>query len=70
MGTVAAVADGTVTVTNVAGAAVTVVVPATATVTTPGLGGLAVGAPVSVLGTTGADGVVTAESITSRPAGG
>ena len=66
VGTVASIADSTLTVTNFAGAAVTVTVPPTATVTTPGLHGLTVGAPVSVIGTKGADGVVTAVSITSR----
>jgi hypothetical protein len=33
------------------------------------LGGLTVGAPISAVGTTGADGVVTAHSITSRTGG-
>ena len=56
----------TLTITNFAGTVVTVTVPPTATVTTSGLGGLAVGATVSVAGTPNPDGTVTATSVTSR----
>ncbi len=48
------------------GAPATVLVPQTATVTTSGLTGLAAGAPVTVEGTRGADGTVTATAVTSR----
>jgi hypothetical protein len=66
VGTVAAIAGSTVTVTDTAGTEVTVVVPPTAPVTTPGLGGLTVGAPVSVTGSRSAAGTVTAATLTSR----
>ncbi len=68
IGTVKSLSGTTLTITNFAGTVVTVTVPPTATVTTPGLGGLAVGATVSVAGTTNADGTVTATSVTSRKA--
>jgi hypothetical protein len=66
VGTVRAVSETTLVVTNFAGTAVTVHVPASATVTTPGLGGLTVGATVSVSGTRRADGSVTATAVVSR----
>ncbi|MFC4950512.1 hypothetical protein [Pseudonocardia sp. GCM10023141] len=70
VGTVRSLAGTTLTITNFAGKVITVNVPPTATVTTPGLGGLAVGMPVSVSGTTGADGVITATSLISRKVDG
>lgn len=69
IGTVKSISGSTLTITNFAGTVVTVTVPPTATVTTPGLGGLAPGATVSVAGTTNADGTVTATTVTSRKAG-
>jgi hypothetical protein len=66
VGTVASISGTTLKAKNFADAVITVVVPATATVTTTGLGGLTVGAPVSVVGTKAAGGTVTATSITSR----
>lgn len=66
VGTIASISGSTLTVTNFAGAAVTVAVPPTAHVTTSGMGGLTVGATIAVVGTKGADGVVTAASITSK----
>jgi hypothetical protein len=70
IGTVKSISGTTFTLTNFAGTVVTVTVPPTATVTTNGLQGLAVGATVSVAGTTAADGNVTATSVTSRKTGG
>jgi hypothetical protein len=64
------ISGSTLKVTNFAGTIVTVTVPVTTTVTVTGLGGLTVGAPVSVVGTKAADGTVTATSITSRKATG
>jgi hypothetical protein len=66
-GTVAAISGETLTVTDPGGTAVPVTVPGTATVTTSGLGHPKVGDPVSVSGTKGADGAVTATSVTVRP---
>ena len=66
VGTVSAVSGETLTVTDFGGAAVRVTVPGTATVTASGLGHPKVGDPVSVSGTKGADGAVTATSVTVR----
>lgn len=66
VGTVAAVSGETLTVTDFGGTAVTVTVPGTATVTASGLGHPKVGDPVSVSGTKGADGAVTATAVTVR----
>jgi hypothetical protein len=70
VGTVKSMSGTTLVVTNFAGKAVTVHVPPTATVTTPGLGGLKVGATVSVSGTRQADGSVTATAVINRRTGG
>ncbi|GAA3111147.1 hypothetical protein GCM10010464_87510 [Pseudonocardia yunnanensis] len=69
IGTVKSISGSTLTLTNSAGAVVTVTVPPTATVTTDGLGGLVAGVTVSVAGTNAADGTVTATSITSHRTG-
>jgi hypothetical protein len=66
VGTVKSVSGTTLVVTDFAGTAVTVQVPASATVTTSGLGGLAVGVPVSVEGSKAADGSVTATAVVSH----
>jgi len=66
VGTVSAVTGETLTVTDFGGTAVTVTVPGTATVSASGLGHPKVGDPVSVSGTKGADGAVTATSVTVR----
>jgi hypothetical protein len=66
VGTLHTISGATLTVMNFGGTVVTVKVPATATVTTTGLGGLTVGASVSVAGTKAADGTVTATAVTSR----
>ncbi len=68
VGTVKKVQGKTLMVENFAGKSVTVTVPASATVTAPGLTGVAVGMTVSVVGKTGADGAVTATSVTARAA--
>lgn len=68
-GTVAAVSATGLTVTDEGGAAVAVTVPGTATVSTSGLGHPKVGDPVSVAGTKGPDGAVTATSVTVRADG-
>lgn len=70
VGTVTSISGNTLTITNFAGKVITVTVPPTATVTTSGLGALAVGMPVSVSGTTGPDGTVTATSLISRKVSG
>lgn len=64
-GTVGTITGDTLTVTDTGGAPATVHVPASATVTTTGLGGLRPGQPVSVSGTTGTDGTITATSVTA-----
>ncbi len=66
VGTVSAVSGETLTVTDFGGTAVTVTVPGTAAVTSSGLGHPKVGDPVSVSGTKGADGAVTATAVTVR----
>ena len=66
VGTVKSISGTTLVVTNFAGTAVTVQVPASATVTSSGLGGLAVGVPVSVEGSKAADGTVTATAVVSH----
>jgi hypothetical protein len=66
VGTVSAVSGETLTVTDFGGTAVTVTVPANAAVTASGLGHPKVGDPVSVSGTKGADGAVTATAVTVR----
>jgi hypothetical protein len=70
VGTVSAVSGTTLTVTDGGGTAVTVSVPDTATVTSSGIGHPKVGDPVSVSGTKGADGDVTATSVTVRAGAG
>ncbi|MGI5131884.1 hypothetical protein ACQEVB_34130 [Pseudonocardia sp. CA-107938] len=70
VGTVSALSGTSLTVTDLGGTAVQVSVPATATVTTAGLGHPEVGDPVSVSGTKGPDGAVTATAVTVRPSTG
>ncbi|MHA6629753.1 DUF5666 domain-containing protein [Pseudonocardia sichuanensis] len=65
-GTVRAVEGTTLTLADDAGAPVTVTVPDTAAVTTKGLHGLAVGAPVAVLGSRNPDGSITATEVRVR----
>jgi hypothetical protein len=69
IGTVRTVDTDAIEVTDPTGAVVRVFVPKTATVTTLGLGALAYGMPVSVAGTKGVDGSVTATSVTVRGGG-
>lgn len=66
VGTVASVTANRITVTNFAGKTVVVRVTAGTPVTTPGLGGLKKGQTVSVEGTRGSDGSVTATAVVSR----
>jgi hypothetical protein len=65
VGTVRTVDNDAIEVTDRSGAIVRVFVPRTAQVTTLGLGGLAYGTPVSVMGTKAVDGSVTATSVTA-----
>jgi hypothetical protein len=69
VGTVVKVSGTTVTVKNFAGKTVTVKVPAGTTVSlssTLSLTGLKAGTSVSVVGTTGSDGSITASAVTAR----
>jgi hypothetical protein len=66
VGTVSGVTGETLTITDFGGTAVRVTVPGTATVSANGLGHPKVGDPVAVNGTKGADGAVTATSVTVR----
>ena len=66
VGTVRTVEADAIDVTDAGGAEVRGFVPRTATVTTLGLEALAYGTPVAVAGTKGADGSVTATSVTVR----
>jgi hypothetical protein len=65
-GTVATVGSDRIIVNGDSGAPVTVLVPTTATVTTTGLTVLRPGAVVSVEGTRGSDGTITASAITTH----
>jgi len=67
IGTVTAISGRTLTVKNLGGKKITVTVPETATVSSVGsLDGVSKGDSVTVVGTTGEDGDVTATSVTAR----
>ncbi|GAA1289594.1 hypothetical protein GCM10009609_66200 [Pseudonocardia aurantiaca] len=65
-GTIRSIDGNTLALTDDAGAAVTVSVSDSASVTTRGLGSLAVGTSVSVVGSKGPDGSIMATSVTAR----
>jgi hypothetical protein len=65
-GTIRSIDGNTLALTDDAGAAVTVSVSDSSSVTTRGLGGLAVGTSVSVVGSKDPEGSITATSVTAR----